>query len=158
MSLSSSFVVRTDGRKGWAAHALWAGSIGSARRLRMSSASGSGSLERSVVSPTTCSCPATRRAESTARSSASQRPLTSSGYRAGNLAHDAGLLPEFHELFDVRNDLEGTAKLESILALLLSMTGWVEGQVETMTLEARIQADAEALAKERTKQVGFQSG
>lgn len=71
------------------------------------------------------------------------------------LAADADLKDEFLAMFALREDLEGAAKLESILALLVSMTGWVQGQIDAMTLEARIEAEAEALARERTRQTGF---
>lgn len=77
--------------------------------------------------------------------------------RTRSLAADAGLVDEFDELLSLRDDLRDmeTAKQASILALLQAMTGWVEGQIDAMTLEERIQAEAVALAAERAKRIGF---
>jgi hypothetical protein len=80
--------------------------------------------------------------------------------QAAGVAAKAGLEEEFLQLFSLREDLKdlGTAKLESILVLLVAMTGWVEGQVEMLTIEERILAEAQALTIERSKKVGFQAG
>jgi hypothetical protein len=74
-----------------------------------------------------------------------------------SLAQDAGLLEEFDTMLSLRDDLRemGIAKHAAILALLQAMTGWVEGQIDAMTLEERIQAEAAAIAAERAKRVGF---
>jgi hypothetical protein len=80
--------------------------------------------------------------------------------QAVGVATEAGLEEEFSQLFSLREDLRdlGTAKLESVLVLLVAMTGWVEGQIELLTIEERIFAEAQALAVERSKKVGFQPG
>ncbi len=74
-----------------------------------------------------------------------------------DLAEEAGLLPEFLGLFtsDDKEDLSGTGRVEHSLGAVALLTGWIEGLIKGATLEARIQADAEAYAKERVKSENF---
>ncbi len=69
------------------------------------------------------------------------------------LARQDGIEDEYGGLFSGRQDLHDTATVshEHLLALLIALTGWVEGHAEMLTIEERIEAEAEALARERAK-------
>jgi hypothetical protein len=73
------------------------------------------------------------------------------------LATEDGLAEEFDRLFSLRRDLQeaGSAKMAAVLTLLVSMTGWLEGHADAIQAEDLMRAEAEALARERTKRVGF---